>query len=112
VIDLAAFRATMRSALARSRLDPDEVAALFAQVQSVSAELQKYRDGAQRRTLDEASRLRALDCALSDELTPAERIAALMARTGFGRSKVYRLLELARSPIQNGIPRLNGTGDR
>lgn len=100
-LDTMAVRTRARNALQRASavLDPDTVAALFGDIVALCAEVERYRDGAQTRTLEEAAQLAAFERALPRHLTPNERNAAVMARTGFKRSKVYRLRELARRPV-------------
>lgn len=93
-VDLIKFRLKARSALAQ--LDADTAASVFGEIQSICKELENYRNGAQRRTLDDAEHVAALANELK-QLSPAERLAAIRQRTGFGKTKIYKLLGLTSS---------------
>jgi predicted DNA-binding transcriptional regulator AlpA len=92
----------------RAGIDRDLGVALIAWHDELYAELKRLRTGARARTLDDAARIEQLDRELC-ELNADDRLAVLMDRTGFKRTKIYRLRALARRPGKNGIPDLNGT---
>lgn len=101
MVDLAAFRSRLRNALQcaqRGGMDMDAVAGLFGDAQSICGELAKFREGARRRTLEEAQAVAALDRELS-ALSTTERNEAVMARLNLKRTKLYRLRDLARRPV-------------
>jgi hypothetical protein len=100
----------MRDILQRSGLDAAESGRLFGELQAIRRELEAFRSGAQTRTLEEAGLVASLDTEFRNLPAPA-RNAAVMARTGFKRTKLYRLRQLRR-PVLNGNPDPNGTLDR
>lgn len=112
-IDTMAFRQSARKALqqASAVLGAETVASLFGDVLALCSEVERYREGAQTRTLQEAARLAEYERTLPADLPADERLAATMAHTGFKRGKVYYLRRIARRSILNRNSSLNRTGD-
>ena len=91
-VDLGSFCLHLRAVLERT--DLTTAVALLSEALALRRELELYRKGVRKRTLEQAARVAALDRKLG-ALTPADRVAAIRARTGFSRAKIYRLRKYA-----------------
>lgn len=102
-VDIAQFRLLLAEVVrqAQRHVDARLLMKLHDDTRELCVELEALRQH-RPRTARHIERIRVLEKQLGD-MEPAQRVEAICARLGIGRTRYYELRQLAFSPVKGGL---------